>query len=442
MIEIRGTSKSADRGGRSGNDKSKMNQKGSQERLGVGDVVDVEVERIVPGGLGLCRLPEKTLFVSLAAPGDRAQVRIQRVQGRTAFGEIVELIESSAQRAEPFCPYFGRCGGCDFQHLSYEAQLAAKSGIVADCLRRIAGIAEPLKIEIVPSPDPIEHRSRAEWQLSGNRDAFGYIARGSHQIVDIESCPVLVPELSKAFKRVRDLVLTGKRTTEDRQLQAAAVGEHVSLSPPTAGFKRETLDAEIAGERYQFNADCFFQTNLQILPALVGEAMRFADEATESSKQEGVETGGSGKSTAVDLYSGVGLFTIPLARRFDRVTAVEVHHLASSFAQMNVEAAGLSNVRLTPMPVDRWLATRGRSLKHVGLAIVDPPRSGLGVDVVEGLVRMRPHRIAYVSCDPATLARDVKGLAAHGYVLERVIAFDMFPQTHHVETVSHLTLSE
>ena len=170
--------------------------------------------------------------------------------------------------------------------------------------------------------------------------------------------------------------------------------------------------------------------------------MRFAGPAAESSKSEGVESGGSGKSTAVDLYSGVGLFTLPLARRFERVTAVEIHHLATTFAEQNVRAAGLSNVRLTSIPVDRWLATRGRSLKYVGLAVVDPPRSGLGHAVVEGLAHMRPHWITYVSCDPATLARDIKGLLSHDYVLERVTAFDMFPQTHHVESIAHLRRSK
>jgi 23S rRNA (uracil1939-C5)-methyltransferase len=405
-------------------------------RIAPGDIVDAVVERIVPGGLGLCHLEGRTLFVALAAPGDRVRARIQRVQGRTAFGEIDELIESSPERTEPFCPYFGTCGGCDFQHLTYEAQLAAKSEIVVDCLRRIAGIAEPPEVAIIPSPEPVAHRSRAEWQIT--EGATGYFARESHTVIDIEACPVLTLELAEAFTRVREGLNKRNGRGQRVQLQAVAGDGKVSLSPPMAGFKRETLEVEIAGERYRFNADCFFQTNLAILPALVDEAMRFAEAAAEWSKQESVESGGSGKSTAVDLYSGVGLFTLPLARQFNRVTAVEIHHLATTFAEQNVQAAGLSNVRLAPMPVDRWLGTRARSLKHVGLAIVDPPRSGLGTAVIEGLARMQPRWIAYISCDPATLARDIKGLTAHGYTLERVTAFDMFPQTHHVEAVAHL----
>ena len=127
-----------------------MNQPKGKQGHSEGDVVEVEVERIVPGGLGLCHLPDQTMFVALAAPGDRVRVRIQRVQGRSAFGAIVDLIEASPKRTQPFCPYFGRCGSCDFQHLSYEAQLTAKVGIVEDCLRRIAGISEPPTIRNHP----------------------------------------------------------------------------------------------------------------------------------------------------------------------------------------------------------------------------------------------------------------------------------------------------
>jgi 23S rRNA (uracil1939-C5)-methyltransferase len=411
----------------------------SSSAVGPGETIEVTIESIVSGGFGIARLSEQTLFVSLAAPDDRASVRVSRVQGRTAFGEITELVAPSAQRAEPVCRYFGRCGGCDFQHLTYESQLAAKVGIVEDCLRRIAGISEPRPIEITPSPEPVAHRSRAEWQISVDGSAVGYFERDSHTIIDVEECPVLVPELKEAFARVRTRADRGTKGASGlKQIHAATAGGSISVSPPYGGLTQESLDTEVAGERYRYNAECFFQTNHGILPCLIEEALRFADEASQESRVANEQAGGMAKSTAVDLYCGVGLFTIPLARRFDRVTAVEIHSLASSFAEKNIAAAGLSNVRQTSMPVDRWLATRGRSLKHVGLTIVDPPRSGLDKVVVEGLVRMRPTRIAYVSCDPATLARDIKGLTAHGYELERVAAFDMFPQTHHVENVAHL----
>lgn len=387
----------------------------------------------------MARIDGNTLFVALAAPGDRARVRITRIQGRTAFAEIDELLEPSPQRIEPACPYFGRCGGCDFQQLAYEAQLAAKVTMIDDCLRRIAGIPEPPVLNITPSPEPVGHRSRAEWQISADRSALGYYERNSHTIVDALECPVLVSDLAVAFSRVRARFERGKRGEgSSKQLHAATAGGKVSLSPPYAGLELHTVEAEISGERFRYNAECFFQTNLGVLPAMIEETLRFAGEAHERSRDANEQVGGPAKSTAVDLYSGVGLFTISLARRFDRVTGVEIHALAASFAEQNVERAGLTNVRLTSMPVERWLATRGRSLKHVGLIVVDPPRSGLGTTVVDSLIHMRPAYIAYVSCDPATLARDIKGFLAGGYRLARVEAFDMFPQTHHVEAIAHL----
>src|SRR5262245_3683390 len=161
-------------------DSGAMAEPSSKQKLIPGDLVEAEVERIVPGGLGLCRLDGQTLFVTLAAPGDQVRVRIRRVQGRSAFGDIEEVIAPSPLRAEPFCPYFGTCGGCDFQHVTYDAQLAAKAAIVEDCLRRIASIAEPPTVDIIPSPEPIAHRSRAEWRITSTQ--IGYFERNSHNV--------------------------------------------------------------------------------------------------------------------------------------------------------------------------------------------------------------------------------------------------------------------
>jgi 23S rRNA (uracil1939-C5)-methyltransferase len=144
------------------------------------------------------------------------------------------------------------------------------------------------------------------------------------------------------------------------------------------------------------------------------------------------------RSVAIDLYCGVGLFTLPLATQFDRVHGVEVHAHAAGFARQNVKAAGLANVRIAAMPVDRWLATRGQSFREADLILLDPPRSGVDPAAMTGLVRLHPWRITYVSCDPGTLARDLKRLTAAGYDLTQVVAFDLFPQTHHVELVANL----
>src|ERR1043165_4385036 len=165
--------------------------------------LDVEVERILPGGIGLAHAGGKTVFVSLAAPGDRLRVKIDRAQGDLLFASIEEIITPSPARIEPPCPYFGRCGGCDFQQLTYEAQLAAKAEIIRDCLHRIARLENVPGIVITPSPNNWRYRMRATWQIDQGQGAIGYYERGSRRVCDVADCAVLQPELQKTLEQVR-----------------------------------------------------------------------------------------------------------------------------------------------------------------------------------------------------------------------------------------------
>ena len=162
----------------------------------------VTIERILPGGVGLAHADGKTVFVSLAAAGDRARVRVDREQGNLLFASIVEIIEPSPERIEPPCPYFGRCGGCDFQQLTYEAQLKAKAEIIRDCLHRIAHLELP-QVSVVPSPTPWHYRARATWQLDPDQQTLGYYERGSRRVCDVEECAVLMPPLQKTLEDLR-----------------------------------------------------------------------------------------------------------------------------------------------------------------------------------------------------------------------------------------------
>src|SRR5215210_7187042 len=178
-------------------------------RLRAGAVLDVRVERILPGGVGLAHAEGQTLFVSLAAPGDLARVRVDSTRGRAAFATIVEVLEPSPVRVEPPCPYFGRCGGCDFQQLSYEAQLEAKAEIIRDCLRRVAHVELPDEIRVEPSPEVWRYRSRARWQHDPRRRLLGYYERGSHRVCDVADCPVAAPPVGERLARLRDLMSDG-----------------------------------------------------------------------------------------------------------------------------------------------------------------------------------------------------------------------------------------
>ncbi|GAC1446730.1 MAG: TRAM domain-containing protein [Pyrinomonadaceae bacterium] len=422
--------------------------------------LEVTIERIVPGGLGMAHAENLTVFVTLTAPGDRVRVRVDRVQNRVAFATLIEIIEPSIQRAAPPCKYFGRCGGCDFQHLTYEAQLAAKTEMVRDCLRRIARINEPPAIEIIASPNALEYRSRARWQYDAVRMRLGYYELASHRVCDVDVCPVLVPPVQEQLTHLRGQLKHDELSSEIVELQVVAGDDAAALASKKydADFVADDeLTRKIGEEIYHFDATCFFQINHELLAPLIDEALKDAH----------------GES-ALDLYCGIGLFTLPLARRFAHVTGVEVAPVATKFARRNLLAANLNNATIETARVGEWLKDRvgggGRKMEDslkvsdvdfhnsssektsqesgfnkqtsspvFNFVLLDPPRAGAEKETIESLLHLLPPRIVYVSCDPATLARDIRSLS-NVYRLASIKAFDMFPQTHHVETVAHLTL--
>jgi 23S rRNA (uracil1939-C5)-methyltransferase len=382
--------------------------------------VEVEVERILPGGVGLAHTGGMTIFVALAAPGDRLRVTIDRVQGNVSFASIKEILTPSPVRVEPPCPYFGRCGGCDFQQITYEAQLVAKAEIIRDCLRRIARLETPPDIAVHVSPREWRYRARATWQVDQEQESVGYYERASRRVCDVADCAVLVPDLQTTLEQVRatrrDALPDGLKHID------VVLGENgVSLAPEFADFRTSEVSLKIFDEVYSYNAKAFFQINQDLLEPLIATALpNFTGE------------------TALDLYCGVGLFTIPLARRFSRVLGIEANAVASRFARRNLQQAQLGNSKIFTSTVSEWLRANVRTLGSLDFILLDPPRAGAESIVIKSILDLHPRGISYVSCDPATLARDLKKLLAGGYTLDSIAAFDMFPQTHHVETVVHL----
>jgi 23S rRNA (uracil1939-C5)-methyltransferase len=395
----------------------------SIDQKALSETFEVEIERLLPGGVGLAHAGGLTLFVSLAAPGDLARVRVDRVQGKIGFASIVEILRPSPVRVEPPCPYFGLCGGCDFQQLTYDAQLEAKVEIIKDCLHRIARIDGPLDIPIHASPKEWRYRARAMWQVDSTRRKLGYFVRGSRDVCDVEYCAVLIPPLQDTLEKVKNAINSGAAPAQIRDIEVVAGDDGISLSPPMAGFQTREVTRVVGDEIYHFNAEAFFQINHELLAPLIAEAV-------------GEDRG----KIAIDLYCGVGLFTLPLARRFEEVVAVETNELATKFARRNLDSAGLENTEVATLDVGEWLQYC-RSFEPIDVLLLDPPRTGAENKVIAGIIALRPDRIVYVSCDPATLARDLKKLMAGGYSISKIKAFDMFPQTHHVETVVHLSLS-
>jgi len=385
----------------------------------IGEELELKIEKIVPGGYGLAFAENLTVFVGLAAPGDRLKVRIHQLKGKTAFAEIVEIIEPSVNRIEPPCVYFGRCGGCDFQQLNYEAQLAAKVGIVKDCLTRIGKINYENEIRIIGSPKPFGYRARAQWHVNTRRKKIGYFQRKSHDVIDVVECPIITPELQEVLTELRESIVWESFWSEMVEIEAAGSAENVSVYSTEIVEPTEELSFESNGNRYFYDATTFFQGNPFLIEQLIETAI-----------------GGAEGAAAIDLYCGVGLFTLPLAKNFAKVIGVEGWGKAVEFAVKNVENARAENIQIFGENVNEWLMNN--QPESIDFVLLDPPRSGTDKEIIENILKIKPRQISYVSCEPSTLARDLKILCDNDYKIESITALDLFPQTHHVETVARL----
>ncbi|HEX3146343.1 MAG TPA: hypothetical protein VHQ64_20375, partial [Pyrinomonadaceae bacterium] len=234
-------------------------------------ISEIFIERILPGGLGLAHAEGKTVMVSLSAPGDRLRVQIDREKGTVCFASIIEIIEPSPHRLEPPCPYFGRCGGCDFQQMTYQAQLDAKVEIIKDCLHRIAKIENLPPFRITAAPDQWHYRSRAQWQYDADEKRLGYYEGGSRRVCDVAECAVLAPELQQELENLRRQMQDDSLPADARYFRAVAGDDGVAISPglrnPTVreGAARQ-IQRTINGQSYELDADSFFQTNEHLLP--------------------------------------------------------------------------------------------------------------------------------------------------------------------------------
>jgi 23S rRNA (uracil1939-C5)-methyltransferase len=354
----------------------------------LGHALELEIERLAAGGDGIAHVHGLTVFVPLAAPGDRVRARVVRVQPRFARAEIEALLAPGPGRREPPCPYYGRCGGCTWLHLDEAEQARARIAIAREALLRIGGVAALPEIEHVASPAALAYRSRA--RVAWERGKVGFRARASREVVDVERCAVLDPATETQLAHLRAKPPRGHGEREIRGYGEAVV---------------------VAGKRLAVGPSAFFQANRALWErwqALVVEAC------------------GRGES-AVELYCGVGFYTVGLCERFTRVVAVE-RSPAARDARLNCPAA-----RVVEEAAETFAA---RELAALGpeLVLLNPPRTGCHHAVSEALRAARPRRVVYVSCDAPTLARDVARLG-DGFRVARVVVLDALPQTHHVELV-------
>lgn len=387
----------------------------------IGDRLELSVKKIVPNGLGLCFAEALTVFVPLSVKGDELLVEIRKIQGRTAFAKIVEILKPSENRITPKCQYFGICGGCNFQQMSYQTQLEAKLGILRDSLQRIGKIDYPGEIPIIPSPKEYNYRLRTQLHADTKDKTIGFFKRQSHDIIDAKSCPVLVPELEQNLNDLRENLVWEDFAEKEINIETASGQHDISVYSEELMEPTNEIFYELDGKRFFFNAQSFFQSNGFVIKDLVQTAIGDA----------------SGK-TAIDLFCGVGLFSLLLAKRFERVLGCEANKRAINFANKNAEREGISNARFYAQRAKNFLLEN--EFEDVDFLLLDPPRSGVKRSTLEAIAKLNSPKITYVSCNPSTLSRDLQVLIGKGYQIQKITALDLFPQTHHVESVVCLTV--
>jgi 23S rRNA (uracil1939-C5)-methyltransferase len=389
------------------------------------------VEKLVYGGDGLGRVDGRVVLVPFVLPGERVQVRTQIEKTGLLRALPRQVLETAPERVVAPCPYFARCGGCHYQHMPYESQVAAKRGILAEALRRIGKLEPGVEIATAAG-EPWHYRNRAQLQTRGVQ--LGYLEPRSHKLCPIESCPISSPKINAVISILKDMLCDSRWPRFVRSVELFTNEDDLQLhvvdsERPVArrffewcgeripGLAAGPLEYTAAGTQYRVSRGSFFQVNRFLTDRLVELALESA-----------------AGSTALDLYAGVGLFSLPMARRFQAVTAVETGATAARDLEFNAARAGLA-IRSVRSLAESYLATLAAPPDFL---LADPPRAGLGKAVLEHLTRLRPPLMTIVSCDPATLARDLAGLGVAGYAIEQMTMVDLFPQTYHLETVVRL----
>lgn len=412
----------------------------------MGEVFELELSGMAYGGAAVGRYQGRAIFVPYAIAGERVRAEVVEDRRRYANARLVEVLVPSPDRVQSPCPHFGPgpegpCGGCQWQHIAYPAQLRFKQQVLAEQLRRIGGFADPPLRPPVPSPSPWAYRNQARFGVD-QQGRLGYRALNSHRIVPIRECHILDPRLLELFQSL-DLDLPGLKSLT---LRVGTASGELMMVMETEGDEPPELETdlpvsvvlhlrdgtsavlvgnsdiveEVAGRAFHISAGSFFQVNTPLAEAMVERVLScLALKGTE---------------TVLDAYSGVGLFTAHIAPHAARVIAIEADPAAVTDAEINLDE--FSHIELYQAAVEDVLPTLEVTLDA---AVLDPPRAGCAPAVLDALIRLGPPRLVYVSCDPSTLARDCQRLAAGGYRLAEVQLFDLFPQTYHIESISLLT---
>jgi 23S rRNA (uracil1939-C5)-methyltransferase len=438
--------------------------------------LELTIEKLIYGGDGLARLPAddkgpgKAAFVPFTLAGERVEASVKEEKPGFVRALPARILVPSAQRIEARCGYFQRCGGCHYQHTGYEQQLEIKGTILKENLRRLAKMEWVSELKVHASP-PWNYRNRTRLQVRADSGfALGYFKGSSHELLPVETCPISSPLLNRTIEGLWKLGRNGQVPAEVREVELFANADDTQLQvefycDPHQDKPRRTQSAQALAERLRaelpavVSAYVFAQTvgvargtqwqvtkepdwalgpgefryGTKTAPLRVSGGSFFQVNRFLVDELASIVTGGRSGEIALDLYAGVGLFTAALATSFRHTVAVESSQGSASDLKYNSPR----NAKAVRSTVDEYLRDKGAKLRP-DLVIVDPPRAGLGEPVTRRLVTLAAPRLTYVSCDPATLARDLVALTAGGYRVEQMHLVDLFPQTFHIETVVEL----
>jgi 23S rRNA (uracil1939-C5)-methyltransferase len=398
------------------------------------DETEVRIEKLVYGGKGLARINGQVVFVPFTLPGEKVRIHITKKHRDYLEGEVIEVVEPSSSRIAPDCNYFGKCGGCQISHASYEHQLQTKVRILKETLTRSTiRFPEP---EVVPG-SPFQYRHRAQLKYSARRRQLGFYQTGSNQIVDIQKCLCLTSGLNQLMVDLRnELASTPIQNLSEIELYENESGETAayfnSKIPPEFRNRLSTRTRVFAADdvnqtglmlkfrdaEFPMRPDIFLQVNPGLWKAMIQEV--------ESHFQK------KASSVVAEFYCGAGFFTVPIAPHVQKIYATEENKKAIEFAKAHHKEKNID-----------WILARAEEYKipnDVTAVVVDPPRGGLHKNLTAQLLRKRPNQITYISCDPTSLARDLKQLSS-AYNVKRLVLLDLFAQTYHFETIALLNAS-
>ncbi len=436
-----------------------------------GDIIELGLDSMACGGDAVGRHLGQTVFVPYGLPGDQVKVRVFDAHQKYCRAVIMSIVSPGPQRIKPACQYFGDCGSCQWQMIDHPRQLEHKKTILEQTLARIGGIKDA-GIEVLAEGSPWHYRNKAQYPVSQSKGklVIGYYRQGSHQVVPIEECPIIQPGLNRVFQQARDILLTAKVPgydeltnngilrhlilrygqyqdkisltlvcTKDKihpevidSLSAipgvGSVWLNLNAEPGNTILGRKwkllsgenQMEEELDGIRYKLSAGSFWQVNQLTAGVLY---RRIKDELQLTSRQQ-----------AVDLYCGAGAISLQLASSSGKVLGIESSTQAVDDARDSAKMNGITNAEFMAGPAEVLL----EKVQQADAVVCDPPRSGLKPEVIRELTRLKPQKIAYLSCDPATLARDLKEIMKSDYRISGLYTADMFPQTYHIETLALL----